>query len=98
MINVEYLKNVLIISILLSTITCTFIQKTKEILISSKYIPIYSLFVNIILGIFFATAYTNIEFPNSIWIGILSFVGADSIYKSLKGKLLSYTELRNNKK
>lgn len=97
MINIEYLKSFLLIAIILSTITCTLIQKTKKLLPSNQYIIAYSFIVNIGIGMLFCLTFTNITFPHSIWIGLFSFVGADSIYKSLEGKVLSYTEIRNEK-
>jgi hypothetical protein len=95
MFNLDYLKELLIISIALSTITCTFIQKTKHIFKSSKYISIYSFIINISIGIIFCLTFTDIEFPNSLWIGLFSFLGADSLYKTLEGKLSSYSDLES---
>ena len=97
MLNLEYLQQLLIISIALSTITCAFIQKTKKLLKKSKYIAIYGLFINIIVGELFCITFTNITFPNSLWIGFFSFIGADTLYKSLEGKLLPYKDILNNK-
>lgn len=97
MFNFDYLKQLLIISIALSTITCTLIQKTKGFFKSSKYITIYSLFINIVSGILFCLTFTNISLPNSLWIGFFSFLGADSIYKSLEGKISSYTDIIQQK-
>ena len=97
MLKIYYLKELLIISIVLSTISCTFVQKTKSLLNNSKYISIYSLIINIIMGLFFSYTFTTISFPNSIWIGLLSFIGADSIYKSLEGKILSYRTIQERK-
>jgi hypothetical protein len=31
----------------------------------------------------------------SLWIGVFSFLGADTIYKSLEGKLTPYREILN---
>ena len=73
MIYLNYLKNYLIISLALSTITCTLVQKTKAILKNSKNIIVYSLTMNLIIGIFFSYTFTNISFPNSLWIGFFSF-------------------------
>ena len=98
MLKIYYLKELLIISIVLSTISCTFVQKTKSLLNNSKYISIYSLIINIIMGLFFSYTFTTISFPNSIWIGLLSFIGADSIYKSLEGKISSYRTIQERKK
>ena len=93
MFNIDYLKQLLIISIALSAITCTLIQKTKGFLKSSKFITIYSLIINIITGILFCLTFTSITLPNSLWIGFFSFLGADSIYKSLEGKISSYSDI-----
>ena len=93
MFNFDYFKQLLIISIALSIITCTFIQKTKVLLKNSKYISLYSLLVNLVTSIIFCISFTNIKFPNSLWIGLFSYLGADSMYKSLEGKISSYSEL-----
>lgn len=93
MLKLEYLQQALIISIALSTITCAFIQKTKSCFKSSKCIWIYSLITNLLIGIIFCITFTNINFPSSLWIGFFSFLGADTIYKTLEGKLSSYSDL-----
>ena len=97
MFNFEYLKQALIISIALSSITCTLIQKTKGFFKSSKYIVLYSLIVNIVISILFCKTFTSIDLPNSLWIGLFSFLGADSIYKTLEGKISSYTDIVEKK-
>ena len=93
MFNFQYLKDFLIISSVLSIITCAFIQKVKGFFLCSNHIAICSLLVNIVIGIIFCYSFTEIEFPTSIWIGLFSFLGADTIYKTLEGKLQSYTEI-----
>ncbi len=97
MFNLDYLKQLLLISIALSAITCAFIQKTKGFLKSSKHITLYSFFVNIITSILFSLTFTSIPLPNSLWIGLFSFLGADTIYKSLEGKISSYTDIINER-
>ena len=97
MLNIDYLKELLIISITLSTITCTVIQKTKGFLKSSKYIALYSFLINMGIGILFCLSFTNIGFPNYLCIGFFSFLGADSIYKSLEGKISSYSDIVSRK-
>lgn len=93
MFNYDYLKELLVVSIAISVITCAFIQKTKVHFKRSKYLPIYSLVVNLIVGIVFCISFTDISFPTSIWVGLFSFIGADSLYKTLEGKLSSYTDI-----
>ena len=97
MLKLEYLRESLVIAVALSTITCAFVQKTKCCFKSSRYLAIYSLFVNIFVGIVFCMTFTSIDFPNSLWIGMFSFLGADTIYKTLEGKVSSYTDITKQK-
>ena len=97
MFKLEYLKLLLSISITLSTITCTIVQKTKILFKNSKYISIYSFIINIVFGILFCMSFTTIKFPISLWVGLFSYVGSDSIYKSLEGKISSHKDLLKKK-
>ncbi len=97
MIKINFLKEIIIISTIISTITCATIQKTKIFFKNSKYIQAFSLTLNIIIGILFCNTFTKVTFPNSLWVGFLSFIGADSIYKKFEGKLSSHSELRKKK-
>ena len=62
MLKIEYLQELLVVSIALSIFTCTFIQKTKRHLPTQKLIPIYSLIVNLSIGIVFCMSFTGIIF------------------------------------
>lgn len=93
MLDWKLLQNLLIISIACSSITVIFIQKTKAFCKSSKCIFRYSVCVNLVLGFLFSQSFSNINYVNSVWVGIFSFLGADTIYKNLEGKLATYTEL-----
>lgn len=96
MLNITLLQKLLVIAIIMSTITCAFVQKTKRHFKGSRRLSIYSLFVNMIFGVIFCITFTDIEFPESLWVGLFSFIGADTIYKSLEGKLASYQDLIKN--
>ena len=93
MLNLDYLQQLLAIAIVLSTITCAIVQKTKSCFKKSKYLCIYSFAINILVGIVFCYTFTDIKLPTSFWIGFFSFLGADTIYKSLEGKLASHKDL-----
>ena len=88
------LQKILIISIMLSAITCTFVQKTKRYFKSSTILILYSLIVNLIFAILFCITFTSIKFPDSLWVGLFSFLGADTIYKTLEGKIASFRDLK----
>lgn len=96
MLNLELLQQLLIIAIALSTISCAFIQKTKKIFKTNKCLCSYSFVINMIFSIFFCITFTTITFPTSLWIGLFSFLGADTIFKALEGKLASYKDIKNN--
>lgn len=97
MFHIEYLQELLIIGVALSAITCTIIQKTKSLFKSSKFIILYSFIINMIVGIVFSLTFTDVTLPTSLWIGLFSFLGADSIYKTLEGKISSYSDILNRK-
>ena len=92
----------LITSFFLGTISCSFIQKTKCYFPYSSCLSFYSLFVNMISSALFCISFTDIRFPMSLWVGMFSFLGADTLYKTLEGKLSSYNDIierrRNNHK
>ena len=93
MLKLSLLQQMLVVSIALSAITCAFVQKTKKHFKWSSCLCIYSLIVNLVCGILFCLSFTTIAFPESLWVGFFSFIGADTIYKSLEGKLASYSDL-----
>ena len=98
MLNVSLLQNLLIIAIACSTVTVAFIQKTKRFLPKSYLIPLYSLCVNLICGYYFCNTFTSdVNLLESIWVGLFSFLGADTIYTTLEGKLATHGDIINSK-
>lgn len=98
MLKIEYLEELLVIAMALSVITCSIVQKTKGHFPTNKFLALYSLLLNILIGIIFCITFTDITFPTSLWVGLFSFLGADTIYKSLEGKLLSYSDIVSRNK
>ena len=96
MLNLTLLQQMLVVAIALSVITCAFIQKTKKYFPCSSCLVIYNLVVNFIVGTLFCITFTSVDFPNSLWVSFFSFIGADTIYKSLEGKLKDYSSLVNS--
>ena len=97
MLKLNLLQEILITSIALSAVTCTFVQKTKKFFKSSKYLMLYNLIVNMVIGEIFCITFSTVKFPESLWVGLFSFLGADTIYKTLEGKLCTHNDLRNKK-
>lgn len=97
MIDINLLQELLIIAIAVSVIAVAFIQKTKGIFKKSKWIELYSFVVNMVLGIVFCLTFTETSIVNSLWVGGFSFLGADTLYKSLEGKLSSFKDIVNKR-
>lgn len=95
MLNIDLLQKLLIISTITSVISCAFIQKSKGIFKTSRFIGLYSFIINTILGIVFCATFTKIDLLTSLWVGLFSFVGADSLYKALEDKLNSHADIIN---
>lgn len=96
MLNIELLKNVLIISIASSIISSALIQLIKEATKSVKYIFIISLFISMIIGICFTLTFTQLDIIYSLWVGLVSFIGADGLYKAFEDKIFnSLTSIEN---
>lgn len=96
MLNITLLKNILIISMASSIISTALIQRLKEAFKKRKYIVIKSFLVSMIIGITFSYCFTDINFVNSLWVGLISFIGADAIYKAFEDKIFnSFSSLEN---
>ena len=93
MLDLNLLEQMLIVAVAMSAISCALVQKTKKWFKCSSCLCFYSLGLNLVLGVLFCITFTSIAFPESLWIGFFSFIGADTIYKSLEGKLASYSSL-----
>lgn len=97
MIDNELLMQLIVIAIELSVITTAFIQKTKGVFKTSKYITLYGFIVNVISAVLFCKSFTEASVIQSLWVGLFGFVGADTIYKTLEGKLKSFGDIVDEK-
>jgi hypothetical protein len=87
--NFELLKNVLIVAVGSSIITTTLVQKIKEgfKFKNSKNIIFSSFGVSMLIGTLFSLTFTDLNFVNSLWVGLISFIGADAVYKTFEDKI-----------
>jgi hypothetical protein len=87
--NFELLKQVLLISIGSSIISTTLIQKIKEgyKFKNSKKIILISFGVSMVIGTLFSLSFTDLNMINSLWVGLISFIGADAVYKTFEDKI-----------
>ena len=94
--DTELITVLLIIAGASSAVSCAFIQKTKA-QINKKLLVVYSIVVNILIGIPFTLTFTDYGLYEAVWVGLFSFIGADTIYKALEGKLQTHSELIGKK-
>ena len=89
MLDLDLIKNILVISIASSIITTAFVQKIKEAIEfkKSNRVVIVSFFVSMLLGTLFSLSFSNTNLINSLWVGLMSFLGADTIYKMFEEKV-----------
>ena len=77
----------LIVSIAASIISTATIQKIKEQLKSKKWLFFTGLISSVTIGITFALSFTKLSVINTIWVGLITWIGADAIYKSFEDKI-----------
>lgn len=94
--NLEIIKQILIVSIAASIVSTATIQKIKEQLKSKKWLFFVSLISSIGIGIAFALSFTELSLINSFWVGLITWLGADAIYKSFEDKIFKkYSDIEN---
>ena len=89
MLDVTLLKNVLIVAISSSIISTSLVQLIKEATLSKKFILIISFIISMIIGVLFSLTFTDLNIIDSLWVGLISFIGADTIYKTFEDKIFS---------
>lgn len=94
--NLEIIKQILIVSIAASIVSTPTIQKIKEQLKSKKWLSLIAFLVSMLIGIAFAQSFTELSKNNSIWVGFITWLGADAIYKSFEDKIFKkYSDIEN---
>ena len=94
--DLELIKQILIVSIAASIVSTATIQKIKEQLKSKKWLFFTSLISSITIGITFALSFTELSIINSIWVGLITWIGADAIYKSFEDKIFKrFSDIEN---
>lgn len=94
--NIELIKQILIVAMASSIISTAMIQKIKSVLKAKKWLFIVSIIVSGIIGIYFTLSFTTLGLNNSIWVSICTWVGAEAIYTAFEDKIFkSFTNINN---
>ena len=83
--NLNTLIDILTTSSLASLIVTQTIQYIKDnFKINNCFVFVI---LEFIIGTLFALSFTNLGLVNSLWCGFIVIIGAESLYKIIKGKL-----------
>lgn len=85
-----HLIDLLAISVTLSMITMAFIQKLKCLKIINKCWKVFivNTILSIALGIPFTVYFYDMPINDGIWVSIFTFIGAPTIYQTLKNQTI----------
>lgn len=98
MLNMTLLKNVLIIAMASSIISTALTQQLKESLKCKEKgkLPIKCFLISMIIGTMFSLTFSDINIKYALWVGLISFIGADAIYKTFEDKIFkSFSSIEN---
>ena len=87
MLDFDLVKLVLIGAIASSIICTATVQKIKEMVKKKKMINYISLAVSLVIGTLFALCFCDLDFISCLWVGLISWIGADAIYKTFEDKV-----------
>lgn len=87
--ELELIKQLLLIAIGASIISTATIQKIKEQLSNKKWLYFTSLIVSMAIGILFAICFSEVSIISSVWVGLFTWIGADSLYKAFEDKIFT---------
>ena len=99
MFNFDY--EIILYLIALATIidifTLPFVQNTKGMFKTSKYIPIYSFIINIAFSLAFCYSFVHISLIYTLWVGTIAWLDAKVIYEKFEGILKSHSDILKKK-
>ena len=87
--NLDLIKTILVVGIGASIFSTAVIQKIKEQLKSKTWLFFITVIVSFGIGICFSLCFSDLNFINSIWVGLSTWVGADAIYKTFEDKIFT---------
>ena len=74
-------------------------RATSPSIAKSSFIIIVSFVVSMIFGTLFALTFSDAKLQESLWVGLFSFVGADTLYKAFEDKIFkSFANIVDDKK
>jgi hypothetical protein len=95
--NLDLIKQILVVGIGASCFSVATIQKIKEMLKSKKWLYLVAFIVSFGIGEAFTITFTDLNYILGIWVGLCTWVGADALYKTFEEKIFTpFGELDNS--
>lgn len=89
MLNIELLKQILVIAIASGVITTLSVQKIKEMVKKKKLLFYISFGISMIIGTLFAKSFSTANWLYCLWCGFFTFIDANLIYEMLEEKVFT---------
>ena len=95
--DLDLIKQILVVAIASSIISTATIQKVKGVLKNKTLLYILALIISVAIGILFALSFSDLNIQNAIWVGLVTWVGADTIYQAFEDKIFtSFSDMNSN--
>jgi hypothetical protein len=99
MLDMNLLKQVLVIAIASGCVTTLTVQKIKEQVSKKKWLFLISFLVSMIIGTLFAKSFSDATWIYSTWCGFFSWIDANLLYSALENKVFKpFSEMKKVKK
>ena len=95
--DLDLIKQILVVAIASSIISTATIQKVKVVLKNKTLLYILALIISVAIGTLFALSFSDLNIQNAIWVGLVTWVGADTIYQAFEDKIFtSFSDMNSN--
>lgn len=85
----DLIKQIVVVAMASSIISTAAIQKVKGILKNKTLLYVLALAISVVLGTLFALSFSNLDIKNALWVGLITWVGADAIYQAFEDKIFT---------
>lgn len=97
MLDLDLIKVIILVALASSIVSTALIQKVKESINNKKTLSIMSIIISVLIGFVFSMSFSNLSWQSSLWVGLITYVGADAIYKTFEDKIFkSFGDMNKN--
>lgn len=95
MLNIELIKQILIVSMASGVVTTLTVQKVKSQLNTKKFIVGLSFAVSMIVGTLFSKSFSDMSWVYCLWSGFFTWIDANVLYSALEDKIFAkHTDMK----